>query len=56
MVIIANIDIVLWIRIVNFASESKIDTMKKIKIISAAIISIAFASCAVIRPGEVGVK
>jgi prohibitin 1 len=30
--------------------------MKKIKIISAAIISIAFASCAVIRPGEVGVK
>ncbi|MCG3167696.1 MAG: hypothetical protein POELPBGB_03490 [Bacteroidia bacterium] len=30
--------------------------MKIIKIISAVIISIAFASCAVIRPGEVGVK
>lgn len=30
--------------------------MKKIKIISAIIVSIAFTSCAVIRPGEVGVK
>ncbi len=30
--------------------------MKKIKIISSIIVLITFASCAVIRPGEVGVK
>lgn len=30
--------------------------MKKLSIISVAIISISFASCAIIRPGEVGVK
>jgi regulator of protease activity HflC (stomatin/prohibitin superfamily) len=30
--------------------------MKKNKVISAVFISILFASCAVVRPGEIGVK